>query len=446
MPVGIIHVDEQSPGQAAGLRRGDRIVRVNGQDVTDALDFHFFSAGDPLTFEIERDGKGGGRKTVRLSREFDGQPLGITVEELVVRHCRCNCIFCFVHQNPTGLRDTLYVKDEDYRYSFLYGNYVTGTNLSEWDIERIVRMRLSPLYFSVHSTSEALRLKLLGIKRARPIMPLLRRLTEHGIEVHTQIVLCPGLNDGDELMRTAYDLIELFPMMGSIAVVPLGLTKWRQGLPELTPFTPEYAGRFIDWVQPLQAEVEARCARPVLLLSDEIYLMAGHPCPDYADMEESPQLDNGVGMVANWYRDFDSVAADLPVSVPVPWRVAAFTTRLSAGVIERACAALGRVQGLRITPIALNNSLFGETIHVTGLLPGRDFRKGIQDNPDFDLYLIPGNALRRWDHLFLDDMSLQDVRAGTSKPVRVVSGGFGEFAEVILTSAGVPFCLDEPAL
>lgn len=417
----------------AGLLRGDKILRVNDQDVTDALDFHFYSADDTLRLDVERDGAA---STITLRREFPGQPLGIEVEELVIRHCRCNCVFCFVHQNPDGLRKTLYIKDEDYRYSFLYGNYVTGTNLSDWDIERIIRMKLSPLYFSVHATNDELRLKLLGIKRARPIVPLLKHLTNNGTEIHTQIVLCPGLNDGEELIRTTRELTELFPMMGTIAVVPLGLTSHREGLPDLAPFTPEYARRLIEWTRPLQDEAEAKCGQPVLFLSDEVYLIAGVPVPPYEEMGESPQLDNGVGMIANWYQDFEETMRGVPAALPQPFRVAAFTTHLSAEILRRGCAALNRVSGLEVVPVPLVNSLWGESIHVTGLLPGQDFRRGIEENPDFDLYIIPGNAVRRWDKMFLDDVSLDDLQAITSKPVRVVRGGFDEFTDAIFDVTG----------
>ncbi|MCX7624790.1 MAG: DUF512 domain-containing protein [Candidatus Sumerlaeaceae bacterium] len=428
--VKVCSVERGSVGEFIGIQPGDRLVALNGHPVEDILDYWYYASASRLTIDWWDEKKQCiRRRTVRITPQ---ERLGLDLEPFEIRRCNNACVFCFVHQLPRGLRRELYVKDEDYRLSFLYGNYITGTSLNNSDVERIIKMRLSPLYFSVHATDEQVRRKLLANPFAPPIVPLLEELVAKGIVVHTQVVLCPGWNDGAVLEKTVEDLSHLYPGVRSVAVVPVGLTDYRQNLPQLQPVTQTYAVSFISYCENLQRVFEKKIGFPLVFPSDEFYLIAGLSPPTYDAHEEIPQLENGVGMVSSFYRGCNELLKEIPRDLPQKRRVLAITSPLGHKVIERLVGLLNSsVKNLILATVVQTNTLFGPGITVTGLLPGRDFASAIAQHPNFDSYLIPENALRPWDNRFLDDMTLPELQALADGKVRVGGSTAREFVRAL---------------
>ncbi len=425
----IVGVSPGSPAARAGLAPGSRLVSINGRPVRDDIDLLFLSADEALSL-IFLDGEGRERRA-RLRKSYE-QDLGIALEEYPIRRCNNRCVFCFIDQNPPGLRAALYFKDGDFRMSFTHGNYITTTNLSQADLERIAAQRLSPLYISVHSTNEELRLRMLGVKKAPPILERLRFLTGNGIDLHTQIVLCPGWNDGAELERTARELAALGPRLLSIAVVPVGRSDYRAGLPPLRPVSAAEAGAALRLFERLRGELERGREERLLFCADELYLLAGAPWPEYGDCDVLHQLENGVGMLYHFYDGFEDYwAGALRRPGAARRRVAALTGGLGAIALAPLAQTLNAVDGLEFRPIALRNSLFGASVTVSGLLPGRDFAAGARAHPGFDRYLIPGNALRD-DGVFLDDMTLADASEQAGAALVAIEGGAEALARAAL--------------
>lgn len=432
--VRIIAVEAGSPAERAGVRNGEILVSINGKGIRDTVDFFFHGAEWKLKLLLL--GEDGSERTVTIKKEYPEEHLGLEVEQFVTQNCGCNCVFCFVHQLPDHMRQTLYVKDEDYRLSFLQGSYVTGVTLKESDLKRIAEQRLTPLYISIHAIDEELRRWLLGIKKALPAREMLAFFRKHRIQVHTQIVLCPGKNDGERLQETLDALLSFHPTVQSVAIVPLGMTKWREGLPPLEPVTPEYARKFIRTLRPTLAKSIERFGEPLVFLADEWYLIGGWKAPSYSQWPDLPQLENGVGMVYHFYRDFRRAARAMPRGLGgKKWRVAVLTSTLSGPVLDRVRALCAKCEGLTVDLIPVVNTLFGDTIHVTGLLPGADLGKAIRHNPFYDQYLLPGNCLRKSDHRFIDDLKLEQLREQTGKLITPVLGGSLDFVETILEGA-----------
>lgn len=420
--VRILRVDTGSPAERIGLKTGDRLLKLNGHPIGDVLDYWFHCAAERLQVEwLADDTENPLPRRAAVRKPFHVK-LGVELEPFEIRRCANHCVFCFVHQLPPGMRRELYIKDEDFRLSFLYGNYITGTNLTAADRKRIVEQRLSPLYFSVHATDQAVREDLLYKRGIEPIVPLLRELTEQGIYVHAQIVLCPEMNDGKVLEQTVADLAELYPMVESIAVVPLGLTDHRGRLPRLKAVDPEYARGFLPHIRRIQRATARRIGYPLVFPSDEFFLIAGLSPPGYGQYPEIPQLANGVGMYYRFYEELDELIESLPERLPRPRRVAAITTEMGAQVLGRMVEAVNRrTANGHIDLLTVTNTLFGEGITVSGLLPGKDFLAAMQRSPDFDHFLIPENALRPWDRRFLDDMTYDELVAAC--PGTLAAGG-----------------------
>jgi putative radical SAM enzyme (TIGR03279 family) len=415
---GIAFVEPGSYAGRIGIMAGDTLLRLNGNSVSDVIDYWFYMAAERL--KVEWRTAQGEQKSAVLRKAYH-ERLGIELEPFEIKRCSNACVFCFVHQLPAGMRRELYVKDEDFRLSFLYGNYITGTNLSAADKERIVRQKLSPLYFSVHATDQELRERLLVKRNIEPIIPLLKELTDKGIFVHAQVVLCPGLNDGRVLEKTVMDLAALYPKLESIAVVPLGLTDHRARLPMLDAVTPEYARAMVKEIAVVQRKVSRQIGYPLVFPSDEFFLIGGMQPPDYRKYPEIPQLANGVGMYYRFYEHFDELCSEFNTCLTSPRRIAAITTQMGAQVLQKLAYAMNdRIDGLQLDLLATTNSLFGEGITVSGLLPGSDFKRMIEANPGYDRYLIPENALRPWDRRFLDDMLFAELQECTD--AEVVSG------------------------
>lgn len=395
-----------------GIVSGDRILSVNGKAIQDLIDFHYFG-GDEEVMTMEVAGEGTPPRRIRLER-FPGEPLGILLAPPEPRRCGNDCIFCFVHQLPPGLRPPLSVKDEDYRLSFLYGNYVTLSNLSLRDRDRIVAMRLSPLYVSVHATDQSVRERLLGRKEKRPILSLLSHLTDAGISLHTQIVLVPGVNDGDILDRTIGELSAFETGILSIAIVPVGLTSHRGGLPPITPVDRAYAQRFLHRYEPLRRRVNRQKGRGFLSFADEWYLKAGHPFPGYGEYGDFPQIENGVGMVVRFQRESRGV---LRRAKPLgTCRVTVVTGESAAPLVTRFCEELSAATGCQIVVIPVENRLFGESVTVAGLVSGGDIIGRCRGEPLGDALIVPDVMIKEGEGLFLDDLSVDDL----SRELRVV--------------------------
>jgi putative radical SAM enzyme (TIGR03279 family) len=323
-----------------------------------------------------------------------------------------------VHQLPRGLRRPLYVQDEDYRLSFLYGNYVTLANIRQRDIARIKEQRLSPLYVSVHATEPLLRERLLGKQGIVPIMEIMTELAEAGITMHAQIVLCPGVNDGEALERTVEELASLHPRVASLAIVPVGLTRHRKGLPLLQPVTAEIARHFIETWEPRARELASRLGEPFLFLADEFYLKADLPFPPVAEYGDFPQIENGVGMIPLFEEEADEV---ITAAESLPAVKAAVVTGLSPlPVLTRFLARLSEATGAELTAVGVENTLFGESVTVTGLVSGRDIINALSGRQTEEVILVPDVMLKEGEGVFLDDLSIADLKEALGKEIAVV--------------------------
>jgi len=411
-------INPQSPLRAMGLEEGDRIVSINGLVLEDIIDYYF--SLDSPTLEMRVLKKGGGELILQVRRQ-EGVQLGLDFSLSEIRRCNNRCIFCFIDQLPGGMRSTLYLRDDDYRLSFLYGNYITLTNLREEDFLRIERQRLSPLYVSVHSTDPQIRNFMLGNPRAPDILPQLTRLSEAGISFHAQIVLCPGINDGASLEKTLQDLAHLYPAASSVAVIPVGLTRFRRSPSCLRPVEAGYSRDLISWVRPWQRRFRRWLGKTFLYLADEFYLLAGEPFPSLSHYDELAQLENGVGLVPKFIKDFKSLRYKLPERINKKERVAVITGEAPAHILRQLLAYLAGRYGLRVQVWPIKNRFFGSQITVTGLLTGSDLLADMQElnQKGFEEIIIPSVMLTEDGEKFLDDVSLSSIQQETPARIRV---------------------------
>jgi putative radical SAM enzyme (TIGR03279 family) len=408
-------VRSRTPAAAAGLQAGDRILTVNGHAVRDAIDFQFHTGDDHLALTVEREGASRALRIVCGARA-----VGVELEAPrpgEIATCANKCVFCFIHQLPKGMRKSLYVKDDDFRLSFLHGNYITLTDLGEDELRRIEEQRLSPLYVSVHATDPALRWELLGRPRASAeILPRLERLAKAGIRMHAQIVLCPDWNDGAQLARTIHELAPLHPHVATTAIVPVGLTAHRQRLPSLRTLTDVEARALVDTVHGWQAELLPRLGSRFVFLGDEVYLQAGAPVPEAPAYEEFLIAEDGIGLVRR-FEDAFMRAARRPRRGE-PARVTVVSGTLYASRLARLLAALPRS---RATVVAVPNRHFGGSISVTGLLTGGDIQRHLAGLGDLgDAVLVPAVAVRDGDGVFLDDVTPADLARDLGVRVQVI--------------------------
>ncbi|MGI6093027.1 MAG: DUF512 domain-containing protein [Negativicutes bacterium] len=414
----IAHISPESIASELGLMPGDKILAVNGQAVTDLIDLSFAFADEDIELLVER--LSGQQEIFEIEKDYD-EDMGIEFESAVfdgVRRCANKCIFCFVDQMAPDMRQSLYVKDDDYRLSFLYGNFVTLTNLTQKDIDRIRRLHLSPLYVSVHATDGQVRARMLNNKRAGDIMGQLKALTEFGVEIHTQVVLCPGENDGEILEKTFSNLYSLHPSVLSLAIVPVGLTKFRDNCHPLRGFTQEESIKIIDMVSAWQQQCRQKDGNSFVYLSDEFYLAAGCPIPEYEFYDGFPQLENGIGLVrsflAEWQEaDFIQDGYKEPTYLDVICGV-------SAEKVLRPLIDDLKVANLNVRLIPVQNQFFGEAITVTGLLTAQDILDKLKSLPGKRTGIIlPGVALRKGEDIFLDDKNPEYIADGLDVPVKV---------------------------
>lgn len=428
----IKEVIEDSIGAEVGLEAGDILLRINEKPIIDILDYQFFSQDDQLTLEIEKNN--GELWSIDIEKDFD-EELGLLFEGVVfdrIRVCRNRCVFCFVDQLPPAMRKTLYVKDDDYRYSFLFGNFVTLTNLTEDDWTKLEEMRLSPLYVSVHTTSGELRQQMMNNPEAAHIKEHLLRLQRAGIEVHTQIVLCPGLNDGDELVNTVNDLASLHPTVQSVGIVPVGLTGHRQNLPELRSFTPADSRQLIDQVNRWQETFRAKYNVGFVYLADEFYVKAGIPVPAGEYYDDYSQIENGIGLIRLFMDDWQEIKEDdLPREID-PVQVYLITGESAAVVMQTVAEDFSQVEGLSVEVIAVPNQYFGGGVTVTGLLTGTDIINCLQDNYRGKKVVIPEVLLQEGSTMLLDNITLEEIASRTGAIIRTTDGSARSLAEAVL--------------
>lgn len=410
-------ISEIIPGSiAAGLKlaTGDQVLTINGKVPMDMIDYQYLTTDRFVKLEIE---KADGRKKAYLVKKAYDEDLGIVFTANVfdrIRECANKCLFCFVRQMPVGCRSSLYVRDDDYRMSFMQGNFITGTNLNSKDLQRIKEHKLSPLYFSVHTTDPAQRKYLLQNKRAGHILSLLQDLVENGIQLHTQIVLCPGINDGDYLERTIRDLSALFPGVESVAVVPVGLTKF-QIHEELRCFTKEECGQVLDYLEAQQNLFLEKFGTRFVFPADEFYIAAGREIPSDETYEEFAHLENGVGLTRYLHTSFALAWPDYQnIVLEVPRHVTIVTGKSGYPAILPLVERMNTIKNLQIDIITAENQFFGPSVTVTGLLTGscllaalKDWRKLQSDR--FPIVFISQSMLKFETDLFLDDMTVAQV-------------------------------------
>lgn len=412
------------PGSIAdelGLAAGDRVTAINGEPVRDLIDFRYLAADELLDIDVTKTG--GDEWVLEVEKDFD-QDLGIDFgPEGFGQTLRCTnkCVFCFVDQMPPGMRKTLYVKDDDYRLSFWSGNFITLTNLSKNSLKRIARQRLGPLYISVHTTNPSLREKMLGSARAGSIMEQLRFLAEAGIEMHTQVVLCPGLNDAGELDRTAGDLSSLWPAVRSLAVVPVGLTRFRENLYPLEMFTPDKARALVRWVHARQKEYITRFKHPFIFASDEFYLLAGEPIPGADKYDGFPQIENGVGLTRLFLDEWTEAESGLPREA-AKQNIVLATGVLGGKILKPVAARLNKIAGLQVGVKIIENDYFGRQVTATGLVTGTDVLSQTAPGETDGLLVFPAVMLKKDEAVFLDNVSLADAAERMKAAVVVVSG------------------------
>ena len=408
-------IDPDSPLRGKA-REGDTLVAINGHRIIDVLDYKFFAYDRALSVTLRR--ADGLEYEVSL-RKPEGGELGLEFESYLMdtpRSCANNCVFCFIDQLPPGLRPTMYFKDDDARLSFLLGNYITLTNLSKREIERIVALHISPINVSVHTTNPELRCRMLKNPRAGETIGVMRRFAEHGIVMNCQIVCCPGWNDGEELLRTMRELEEMYPGVHSVSIVPVGLTKYREGLEPLTPFTPEHAAETLDMVTAFGDACLEKHGTRIFFCGDELYLLAGRELPPDEFYEEHTQLENGVGMLRLLETEFRSALrlSDEPDYIPF-----SIATGVSAAPYFQKLLELAREKWPRLDGrvYAVVNDFFGHSINVSGLITGGDLIAQLRGKELGRRLLISQNMLRRQEMDFLDDVTLAQASEALGVPI-----------------------------
>lgn len=406
-------VVENSIAQELEIRPGDILLSINGSRVKDIIDYKYLISDEYIEVEIEKaDGE---VWILEIEKEID-EDLGIIFTNPLIdraKTCRNKCIFCFIDQLPPNMRETLYFKDDDSRLSFLQGNFITLTNMNDEEIDRIIKYRLSPINVSVHTTNPELRVKMLNNKNAGNIFSILKRFKEADIKVNCQIVLVPNVNDGMELKRTLKDLSSLYPSVESVAVVPVGLTRYRENLCKIQPFNQERAMELISMIKEEQYKYLSKLGTRLVFLSDEFYAMTNEPLPPYEAYEGFPQLENGVGLMRSFEYEIDEELNKIDYKLTVDKKYIIATGKLAARFMNRIKAKIeNKFTSLKLEVIPIENDFFGRSITVSGLITGQDIIKQIktyETYKDYDGIVIPKSMLRKDTNIFLDDITTEYI-------------------------------------
>jgi len=428
--VEITEIAADTIGAELELEPGDRVMKVNGRVVRDYLDFRFQTAGETdLVIEVRK--QSGEDWELNVDRD-ESEELGIGFEQIVPRQCANECLFCFCKGNPETARPSLFVRDEDVRLSFLYGNYTTLTSITDDEMRRVIEQRLSPQYVSVHATDLETRAYLLGVDKERAdISAKMRQLLDAGIEIHAQVVLCPKINDGEILGRTINDLAELYPRVRSVAIVPLGLTRYLND-PRLTPVTPEFCRRTIHEVGLIQNGLRQRLGTNFAFLGDEIYVKAGRAVPGREHYGDYPQIEDGIGMVRSFANDFESLMRRLARRRPAHTTElfgTIMTGTLFAPALDKMISRLNRRFGTRLSVLAVENDYFGGDVSVAGLLTGQDFLAA-RDRVHGEFAIIPRVSLKSDEPVMLDGVRLSELQR--EFPVPVYALDFPDFSRLLV--------------
>ncbi len=428
----ICSVDPGSIAEEAGICPGDAIVEINGREIRDILSYKYHAADENITLKIEK--ASGGFEVIEIENP-DYEDLGLNFEYPLLskpRSCRNKCIFCFIDQLPEGMRETLYFKDDDSRLSLLHGNYVTLTNLNDDEIKDIADMHISPINISVHSTDPENRTLLFGHGKSGDILARMRFFASKGITMNGQIVLCKGVNDGKYLEKTLTELCMLYPAVYSVSVVPVGLSKYREGLYPLEPFEKEGAVKVIEQVQEFQQMMLEKYGSRVIYIADEFYLKAEMPIPSYDEYEDFPQIENGVGLIASLKDEFYMALEDMERQKTN--RTVSIATGKAAYPLmcELTRALANKVKGLKINVYEIKNNFFGEMITVAGLLCGCDLKAQLKGKELGEELFICRSMLRAEEEVFLDDVTVQELSETLGVPVKAVYNDGYELVDALV--------------
>ena len=425
-------IEPGSIAEELGIEKGDVLLSINDQEIEDVFDYHFYVNDEQLVLTIEKPG--GEEWELEIEKDYE-EDLGIEFEQGLMdeyRSCRNKCIFCFIDQMPGGMRDTLYFKDDDSRLSFLQGNYVTLTNMSDHDIDRIIRYHLEPINISFHTTNPELRCQMLHNRFAGEALRKVDRLYEAGIEMNGQIVLCRGINDGEELERSIRDLAGYLPYLQSVSVVPVGLTRYRDGLYPLEPFTSEEARKVLEVVRRWQDELYEKWGTHFIHAGDEWYLLAGEEMPPQERYDGYLQLENGVGMMRLLEDEFREAFEKLPGD-EMPREVSVATGKLAYPLICSMAEKLkSRYPGTVIHTYQIENRFFGERITVAGLVTGQDLKEQLSGKRLGKALLLPCNMFRSQEEVFLDDMTLDELKDALQSEIDIVKSSGQDFIDAVL--------------
>ncbi len=429
----MVEIDRIIPGSIADemdLVSGDKIVTINGKSIRDFIDFEYETADNFFVIKVKKTNNS--IWELEIEKDYN-ENLGIRLNKIIyddLKTCNNKCIFCFVDQQPEGLRKSLKIKDDDYRFSFLQGSYITLTNLNDHELERIIRYNLSPLYISVHTTDPSLRKNMMQNNDAAKIREQLKLLAENGIQFHTQIVLCPDINDGRQLDKTIKDLISLYPAVKSIGLVPVGLTKYRDNLSKLRSYNKERAINLLKQVKTWQQKIKKKYSQNYLYAADEFYLLADIKIPEYKDYNDFPQLENGIGLTRKLWTEFEDLKTRLPVSVNNK-KYGIVTGELGKKAILPVIKELNAIKGLEIEIISVKNKFYGKSVTVTGLLTASDIKRVLENYNFTSNILIPEIVINDQSY-FIDGKTVEWLRKElTAKKLKICSS-FNDLMEVII--------------
>ena len=416
----IIKVFPDSLGETIGIQPGDRLLKINGKRVQDEIDYQFRMTEEVLTLDFEISGR---LEKVEIEKEYDDD-LGVEFEEMKIRSCANDCVFCFVDQNPPEMRKGMYFRDGDYRMSYLHGHYITMTNMGQNELKRIVEQRLSPLYISVHVTDIQQRQKLFLYKKDDGLLEKLEYLTNNGIELHTQIVLMPDLNDGEFLNKTLEDLYHYYPTVKSCAIVPVGLTGHRKGLMEIKSADKEYAKNFLDEITQMRNQFPGRKS-PFVLYSDEWFILAEQPFPPLSDYGELDLAENGVGQVRQFLTLFEEESAHFPRALAFETNITLATGTLVYETFQKeVIPILNQIDNLTVTLLPIINKFYGESVTVTGLLTGTDIITQLASEDLGDAVWMSHRILNDEGTLTLDNLTLDDISNAIDCPLQLSNDSF----------------------